>query len=87
MSQTETGNDGRNYLVMEYKNSIPFNAVEYNNELYQLQNRRPYAESAVDFHQRNNTPKNAAFFQAHLEHIDARIAKITPPGAGESETK
>lgn len=60
-----------------YKESIPYQSVLATNDIYQLQNRLKHSEMAVDYWTRLEDEIQVAFFQADVEHIKAKIGKLS----------
>ena len=63
------------YLNLPFQNSEAYHSV-VGATLEQLENRRPYAVMAVNFHAAEGNAEQVEFFKAELELIEKRIHKL-----------
>lgn len=62
------------YQNVPFQNSPAHNAVA-TAPAYQLQNARPYYESAIAYHEAQDNAEQAKFFSDGLAFIDGKLAK------------
>lgn len=62
------------YENLNYKNSVGYTTVISLN-VEQLQYRKGYTEGAIEFHIKNNNPRQVAFFTEELNLINKRLKK------------
>lgn len=61
------------YITITYKGSYLFNSLTY--DYSQLKRQKQYTVGAIEFHKREDNPKQEAFFKEHLIEIEKRISK------------
>ncbi len=62
------------YIDIEYKNSYLHNSIGSGME--QLVECKRYTKMAIEFHTKEQNPKQEFFFTEHLKEIERRIDKI-----------
>lgn len=75
--ETYVNKQGDTMENIPYKESIPYKSVLATNDVWQLQNRLKISESAVNYWTRLEDEIQIAFFQADVEHIKAKIEKLS----------
>lgn len=65
------------YIDIPYRESECFKATNSCNNVEQLENRRPYALSAIHYHTKEGNPKQVAFFTEELNLIDKKLKKLS----------
>lgn len=63
------------YIDLEFKGSYMETGIKAETA-EQLQYRRGYTLGAIDYHQKEQNPKQIAFFESSLKLIDKRMKRI-----------
>jgi hypothetical protein len=66
------------HLNIQYQNSAAYHSVIGAKTAEQLLNRKRYTIGAIEYHEREGNPEQAAFFKSDLALIEKRLAKIAP---------
>lgn len=85
--KTYVNKQGDTMLNIPYNESILYKSVLATNDIWQLQNHLRYSEIAVDHWTKLEDEIQVVFFQADVNHIKAKIAKLSQKNNSRSKTE